>query len=473
MAAHVLVVDSVFFPAGGALAVPWGRCGGTTNEEEKELYKQVESWFTERVMSDKTVHYKPRLESPYLPGITLVGDIGESDYSVTTSSANLVVKPKSSYKEFEEAKRANKIILRPLLKCKTNARGTPEISAANTAFYPRNDLAYSYYGATKPGVCKSRYWAIPSLEMDSFAGKASYVVKRFDEPYLKAVPEDSLKRAQGDIVSFLGREEPISQLVTQLVAEANSATWDLATEIGEMPETIKMVLKGVMDGVRLLLRFKRELKKKLELQKTDFRNHGRLGNESLAEEIAKLWMQYRYGIMPIVYSVNDGLDFLEMENRKFQSFRGRKDMPVESFNLPGGYILQESPTVQHRCFLKYGYDLDASVPQGLKINLASTAWELFPFSFIWDWFFQVGDFLTASFTPGVVNQIGCMYSYRVKGQYVWRNDKHSTITIDVDYYRATPIKPDSFIGINSEVFISYKRAMDALALSWLMFKKKK
>lgn len=472
--ASVVVVDSVFFPDGGELATPWGKCGGTTHQEQIQAYNdEVKPWFTSKVMNDKTIHRMPTMRTPFLPGITLIGDFTDNEYETTTSSSNIIEKPKANFKEFEEAKRNNRIVLRPLLKCKTNARGTPEISASNTVIHPRNDLYYAYYGATRPGVCSSGGWAIQELELDSWAGRASFVAKRFENPYFKAVSTDALKRAEGDIVSYLGREAPISQLVTTTVAEANSATFDLATEIGEMPETIGMILKGIMDGVKLLLRFKRELKKKLELQASPYKNYGKVGNESLTEEIASLWMAYRYGIMPIVYSINDGLDLLEMENRKFQSFRGRKDTPVESFDLPGGYILQDRPTVTHRCFLKYGYDLDSFVSQGIKFNLAATAWELWPLSFVWDWFFQVGDYLTASFTPGVVNQIGCMYSYRVNGQYVWKNDKHSTITIDVDYYRATVIKPDSFIGINSEVFITFKRSMDALALSWLTFKKKK
>lgn len=411
------------------------------------------------VASDRTVN--PERLNANLIGVT---PFGLPDGSYVKSYDEIAFKSKSSgsFKEFEKAKRDGKIIIKPMIAYELKASATPSISAAQIKNGPRITGTYEKYlpmGDSGTGVINKTWRQVPSLSIDT--GSKSFFTSSeiFEDPYIATVPTSIINSLNRDVISHLSREVIKKDLVTKVVAEANSATFDIATEIGEMPETIKMILNGVMAGIKLLLRAKRDIKQNLS-------------SGSVKTDAASIWMMYRYGLMPIVYSVNDGLDLLEMESKKFQSFRGRSDSPAEKF-AAHGYECISAPDVQHRCFLKYGYDLESTIHQGLKINLAATAWELIPLSFVFDWFFQVGDYLTAFFRPGAVDQIGCSYSTRVKGKYVFQNDKYSVITIDVDYYKVDEINPDSFIGINSDIFVSFKRSMDALALSWLLFKKKK
>lgn len=450
---------AITFPYGGPLAVRWNICGSPSSEL---YYNEVVPWATEQYEVMKKRVIKVEKFPPYSklePAFYIAGPDREA-YTVTTGSFKQTEKTKRKRSEFEAAKRDGKILVSPMLNCKMQARATPRISSAKVEQVPRiGRIDYISYGAVAPR-CRFRWRGIPALELDSFGSAHSWDAEILRDAYVRPVSQRFLDDCMGDVMHYLGSMTPSSELVTNTVAEANSATFDIATEIGEMPETIKLILNGVIGGIKLLLRMKREVKQKI-------------GSGSSSHDMAALWMQYRYAISPIVYSINDGLDLLAFEARKFQSFRGRSDQDVPSFNLPGGYELISKPSVSHRCFLKYGYDMDSPVSQGLKINLAATAWELLPLSFVWDWFFQVGDFLTASFTPGVVNQIACTYSYRVNGTYIWSGPEGSTISIDVDYYRSTVIQPNSFIGINSDVFVSFKRAMDALSLSWLLFKKRK
>lgn len=452
---------SITFPFGGQLATEWNICASPTSEV---YVGTVVPWATQHYESlarrvlkvDKLPGYSSREPATYVAGPD------KEAYTVTTGSFKRTEKTKRKRSEFEAAKRDGKILVSPMLNCKMQAHATPRISSANIAQLPQaGRVDFNKYGASKEAArCRAGWWGIPAIEVDSFGSAHSWAAEILYDAYVRPVSQRFLDDCMGDVMHYLGSMTPSSELVTNTVAEANSATFDIATEIGEMPETIKMILNGVINGIKLLLRMKKEIKQKI-------------GSGSSSHDMAALWMQYRYAISPIVYSVNDGLDLLALEARKFQSFRGRSDQDVPSFNLPGGYELISKPSVSHRCFLKYGYDMDSPVSQGLKINLAATAWELFPLSFVWDWFFQVGDFLTASFTPGVVDQIACTYSYRVNGTYIWKGPEGSTISIDVDYYRSTVIKPDSFIGINSDIFVSFKRAMDAISLSWLLFKKRK
>lgn len=461
MALKIYKPLDVTLPYGGKTAVKWGECVWTPERILPEvLYEEtVVPYILKRAEEMKLRTFNITADNQRQWGLNIMGDTAEYQ---TTSSELVRRKPRGtseSYRKFEEAKKAGKIVLNPTSVYKLKAHATPNLYPGKTSHggILRVWAADAFPNDTKPGLCSSRNFKVPALELDARQLDFQGTFELLEDVHTTPVSKADLDSIMADIVQF-SRGSVNSELVTKVVAEANSATFDIATEIGEMPETIKMILNFVKEGIKLLLRAKREIKQQLS-------------SGSAAKDAASLWMGYRYGLMPIVYSINDGLDLLEMENRKFQSFRGRLDKPFEKFSARG-YECTSAPDVEHRVFLKYGYDLDSSVHQGLKINLLATAWELFPLSFVWDWFFQIGDFLTAMFTPGVVNQIGCTYSYKTAGQFIFeKKETDSVIRVDAEIYHCDLINPDSFIGVNSDVFVSFKRAMDALALSWLLFKK--
>lgn len=453
----------VTLPYGGAMAYNWNECVWFPERiQPEDLYREkVVPYILNRAeqMKLRTFHITEASQSTLKWGVNVLGDMAE--YPVTTSEL-VRRKPRrtsGSHKDFEEAKKAGKIVLNPTSVYKLKAHGTPNLYPEGRSLGALLQVraAESFPDDTKPGVCQKKFHQVPALGLDAwvldFQGKLEHLRNVTTTPVSKA----DIDSIMLDVIKY-SQTSVNSELVTKVVAEANSATFDIATEIGEMPETVKMILNFVMEGIKLLLRAKREVKQKLS-------------SGMATKDAASLWMGYRYGVMPLVYSINDGLDFLEMENRKFQSFRGRLDIPFEKFSARG-YECTSAPDTQHRVFLKYGYDLESSVHQGLKINLAATAWELVPLSFVFDWFFQVGDYLTAFFTPGNVNQIGCTYSYKTAGTFVFeKKATDSVIRVDAEIYHCNVIQPDSFIGVNSDVFVSFKRSMDALALLWLIFKK--
>lgn len=459
----LVVVSRPFVPSGTAPpCYPWDQCSLSGNDAA-QVYKNVlEPWISEKITTDTSINYMEKANSPWLPGINLYG-VSPTEFETLHVNREERTKTKGTFKEFEEAKASGKIVLKPMRALKLDAHALPNILPTTPPLKARQFIGYQHYFGggkpVKPGQCRSNFYQVPPLSLDCQSQGEMVNYESYTNPTMIPVSKTDLESILSDVSMFLDRSEPNGTLITKVVSEANSATFDVATEIGELPETIKMIVNGVKQGILLVLRAKKEIKQQLS-------------SGSVVKDAASLWMAYRYGLMPIVYSINDGLDLLEMEVKKFQTFRGRFDEPVLDFSARG-YSCISRPDVEHRCFLKYGYDIEALVHQGLKLNLASTAWELIPLSFVFDWFFQVGDFLTAKFTPGAVDQIGCMYSYRVKGAYVFENETKSRITIYADYYRSEIIDPDSFIGINSEVFVSFKRVMDAISLSWLLFKKDK
>lgn len=446
-----------FQAVGGRLAASWGDC-----HRSESLYESLVKPYVEETIRPmfNIVEYVDALphESSQRP-VTYVIKGQPGDWVITSGKITDRQTFRGSRKKFEEDRRAGNIVLKPMLNCKIFGTATPKISNPRPSSRPSIYYPFTKIGAQRPGICHWNWASFPMLECDSFATSVLVLRERFNNVTAIPVPENELRRVMRTVKGKLDLIQPDSSLVTQVVSEANAATWDIATEIGEAPQTIKYILDRLKRGILLLLRAKRDIKRRV--------------SKGALTDISSLWMEYRYALMPIIYGVNDALDVLGMDAVQFQSFRGRKDAPL--FNVAdvvGGYTVKSSPPVNNRVFLKYKYDVDASIHQGLQINLAATAWELLPLSFVFDWFFQVGDYLTAAFQPGVVTQHGCQQSVRCKGSLILEGNSLEVLKLDIDYYRSRIINPDAFIGINSDVFISFKRAMDALALSWLLFGKK-
>lgn len=447
-----------FSYVGGQLAATWGDCSRSAEKYESLVVPYVKSAIEPMFNIVEARDREPPVgeAQPY----TYVIGGSKDDWVITRDELTEKAKASGTFKEFEKERRAGNIVLKPMRNCKIFGTATPKIYSPHTPIdYHINRYQYSNIGATYPGICRENWAAFPMLECDSFATATRVLRKRFYDATAIPVPQSELNRVMRLVKAELDNIEPDQDLVTKVVSEANAATWDIATEIAEAPETIKYILNGVKQGILLLLRAKRDVKQQL--------------SKGALTDISSIWMQYRYALMPIIYGIDDALDVLGMEAVQFQSFRGRKDTRLfDGLDKLGGYTIKSSPSYNNRVFLKYKYDVDASIHQGLQINLAATAWELLPLSFVFDWFFQVGDYLTAAFQPGVVTQHGCQQSVRCKGSLILEGYSSEVLKIDIDYYRCRIINPNAFIGINSDVFISFKRAMDALALSWLLFGKK-
>lgn len=447
---------------GGELAALWGDCRRSAEPWKSVFRPRLEAACNARRINKtyatlpNTINYDPNINNL---GVMLIGDgIVPPDY-VTQEKERLTAP--GTAKDWQKRKESGEIVLKPMTVMNMEAKVTP-------GFYSPRPVGPTYYmrvnadkvmgNVSQPGVCRAEMFAVPELEMDVAGQSINAVFQRLYN-VTPLPPDKRAAKLAMDLVRDSFHSVPVnSGLVTTVVAEANSQTWDVLTELGEMPETIKMIINGIIQGIKLLLRAKKEIKQNLS-------------SGSIGKDAASIWMMYRYGLMPIIYSVNDALDYLSLEARSFQSFRGRSDTPFVLDDIGAFKYVGNNATYEERCFLKYGYDLESKAT-GLKLNIASTAWELVPLSFVFDWFFQVGDTLTALSVPKNVNRVACSFSVRERSEHVWYNPhSHSTITVKADNYRTHPIDPELFIGLNSDVFIGFKRKMDALSLFWLMFKK--
>lgn len=259
-------------------------------------------------------------------------------------------------------------------------------------------------------------------------------------------------------------------LTTKVIADANNGEWDILTELGEAPETIKFVLGLAHSVVKAYGETRRSvatlIKRRNRLDKRDL-----AAARDLTDQIASLWMQYRYAVMPMMYSANDALDYLQHQFNKYESYRAgkttQKELEFDGWKSEGIQIID-------RVLLKRAFTGEIGT-QGLGIGVFNTAQELIPLTFVLRWFVNVGDVLTSLSTPSNVNQQVINYSRQIRpgSSCVFTNDRYPgcKITINVAYYKSTPHDPLTQVGFQWNPTMTWKRWLDALALSWSFSKK--
>lgn len=284
--------------------------------------------------------------------------------------------------------------------------------------------------------------------------RAHYV--SFDVEELRLPSAAVARKLWSAILADISSKPRSQTLITSAVAEANSGVYDLLTELGELRSTLSYIF-GIFAEI---LRFAANAKKAV------FKARQRPGATaaSIVDEITSIWMQFRYAVSPLVYSANDLLELRTGLFGSFQTFR-RGESSTRTVAIDGWSPINYE--VVDRVFCKYRYDVKDG-RHGLKLNLLSTAWELTPLSFVVDWVFNVGDYLSALVLPPNVQQTAYQYSRQLRATTLSSEKVNSTQTIDLNvrYYDATPFNPTKYLSVGIDVSMTWKRWIDAFALSW-------
>nr|QIS88039.1 MAG: hypothetical protein [Mawson virus] len=215
---------------------------------------------------------------------------------------------------------------------------------------------------------------------------------------------DSLKRVD--------RQYNKNELLTLALADANAATFDLGTFLGELPETIEFLGAVVIKILRII--------KSLRSGKfaKDFEKYFKKGYPvRLIDDTSDAWLAYRYAVMPLVYSLQDGLAALEppesqfLRSRKRDSFTDSGDVHGYAYarvsEITGVWTRESTARAQVYTILT----AEQANKRRYLLNAFTTAWELIPLSFVVDWVFQVGDFI-ASFRMLPFESQGISFSLR-------------------------------------------------------------
>lgn len=136
-----------------------------------------------------------------------------------------------------------------------------------------------------------------------------------------------------------------------------------------------------------------------------------------SKAIANLWLEFRFGVIPLVQDIQSIVKLFDDIASKGHSELFRKKGYASSsavtqtkFAATNGvtYILESATVYESWCYISGGYiadtserlkGLDAISTDLLNIaNLPITAWELIPFSFLVDYFVNIGDIISAGVT---------------------------------------------------------------------------
>jgi len=197
-------------------------------------------------------------------------------------------------------------------------------------------------------------------------------------------------------------DQDVSDAVTAVMNDASIealTSYDILTDAAEARELPQLVRSVSEDLFKIFRAFMGHFKPS-DLRKAALLNPMSLlkNPTKILKELGQRWMEYRYGIMPLVYSYRDAMKTLkrgvDVTTRKSRVIRPR-DLGV---TLPGPTNIYRwsvySGSIQVRATVFQNFDWStASRLAGLGINPLVTAWELIPYSFVADWFVNIGDYI--------------------------------------------------------------------------------
>lgn len=159
------------------------------------------------------------------------------------------------------------------------------------------------------------------------------------------------------------------------------------------------------------------------------------------------WLEWRYGWRTLYYDIRDFTKAMNRTQKSFERVRGSATgsapssttvtlLPAPSSVFDGNLVM----TVEKTIHCKASYIADAYVPR-MHFDPIVTAWELIPYSFVVDWFINIGDYIKAlrmqSIATASVAGVG------------------SLVTVNTSVYADVHVKTGSVYGYNWSGSINY------------------
>lgn len=322
-----------------------------------------------------------------------------ADYPLRKNEKNEFLEKSKASPSWRKAKQDGKIVMLPYSRGKTSV----EFLVARVPFtqYYYN-IAGKYSVDCSTGVLnkdlKYHDISMPYTEQGDWAYWK----------FVKKAPSYSV------VVDYSSQVEHVK---TALLAQLNTS-YDLLTELAEGKESIRLIASLLNALAHPLQSFKKE---KERLYKSFHRGEIKTYSH-LLKRIADAWMTYRYGIMPLVYSIQDILKTIKLKDAVFHTERAGVSVNVKDFErsplIKPDLYLQDtiSGSIRIRAIGKDGYSAGSTLQLSdlIGFNPAVTIWEKIPYSFVVDWALNVGDYLSAGLgsLSSLADQRVCCYSIR-------------------------------------------------------------
>lgn len=286
-----------------------------------------------------------------------------------------------------------------------------------------------------------------------------------------ADPDDKLGSSEGAAIN-------------SALAKLRNVQFDLGVFLGELPETIAFVKTGAqdcLDGyVQASKRAERADKIRAKLRKLPPTRSNLKRINNLTNLIATIWMSYRYGVMPLYYALHDALKTFNegLNEPRYVKVRGTSKESVNGNYYEGENLVIQTGSIVSRVSIAAKVTPDIASSLGLD-NPALIAWELVPLSFVFDWFINVGDYLTGLLPRGIADVRGTV-STKVDAQL--KGDKltirsenlvieHGPVSGFTQSYSRRAIYSLPQPRLYFRPVLNMKRYVDAFALMKLLFLK--
>lgn len=271
-------------------------------------------------------------------------------------------------------------------------------------------------------------------------------------------------------------------MVMACLSGANRGTIDALTAMAEFPETVRSLLDLVKSCIHIY--------KDARIKSFRLYNKGRANSgipqsqatlaknaEELADAIANVWLNFRYNITPNMILIEDIVKTLNLKLKEFIRFRETQNRAV--FDYPTtpveGWTPNASLTVTERVMIKRLLDLTSEFPKFkhlVLMNVAVTGYELIPFSFVFDWFVNLGDAIAAFSANPHFRAEGSTYTWKYRGSIDFTHKpSNAKVNFDVRIYKCDVINPKSVSCLAFNPDLAGDRTRDAIALTWSVFKK--
>lgn len=251
--------------------------------------------------------------------------------------------------------------------------------------------------------------------------------------------------------AHLASQQRDSGLMTAVVGDTRSGTYDLLTDIAEAKSTIELIFSCVL---RILQEYS-NVKKRIASRPTlDPRRR-----KSIWGEASQEWLQFRYGITPLVSSINSALEWWQKRDYEFAKFRKTKSLELGILDL--GEFKFTLPPLVDRTFGKVRV---SGATRGLKLNPLTTALELVPLSLLLNWVCNIGDYLSALWPPEGADQEVYTYSRSLTKADVSASIGATNVNFTYGFYDLKTFDPLDNLAIQLEWNVTWKRMLDAFAL---------
>ena len=211
-------------------------------------------------------------------------------------------------------------------------------------------------------------------------------------------------------------------------------------------------------------------------------------------DIATLWLGYRYGVMATIYDLESWIDAANVGPRRsrFTASRTSEYKPTPITTSTSEWILSSvlgpmttSLSRVRRTTTTAGVLVSTSALSSAEVHginrVASSIWELTPFSFVLDWIVDIGTRLAAIEGALSVRPIGSwvthehnllfQYTYQwhttsgVQGPYTWQGSGADvgSVTENCTYIKRVP-NPKLYAMPQVNVKLNWKRLTDSAAL---------